>query len=134
MSVKKIYKSVLVVLVLLSACSGDEVQYKKNIIGSWKQEDALKSGGVLHRTFIFSPDGTFTVSAKRIEGEKTTSYTSEGTWTIEGETLHYTILKSTHSKVPEGYKHTNRIISITEKEVVSANPVGKVTTAYRIAP
>ena len=131
MSVSNIYKSIPFVLMLLSACSDNETQYKKNIIGSWQQEDTLKTGAVLQRTFTFSPDGTFIVSAKRTEGQKTTSYTSEGTWTIESETLHYTILKSTHPKVPEGYKHINKIILLTEKKVVSANPAGQVTTAYR---
>ena len=131
MNVRKML-SLTLLIVSISACGYADGQYKKDIVGSWKQRDVLETGVILEKTFTFSPDGKFLVAAKRIEGPKTTSYQNEGTWMIEQGTLRFTILHSTHPNIPSGYESTNKIIKITEKEAVSENSQGKVTIAYRV--
>lgn len=132
MSIKVILSISLLFFVSLVMASADEAQYQKEIIGSWQERDVLETGVVLQKTFTFSPDGKFEVAAKRIEDEKTSSYKSEGTWVIQDQILHYTILHSTHPKIPSGYQYTNKIIKINEKEILTESPEGKQTTAYRI--
>lgn len=112
----------------LSGCSNkdsvnEDAEYRQRILGNWFQTQRFSTEVIIEREFTYRPDGTYESYAKRFDKEQVYKYQTKGRWKIENGILSYTILDSTHPRIPVGYKSRSRIVRIsnTEKVVQDAN-------------
>jgi uncharacterized protein YcfL len=127
----------LLAALTLVGCSAQDVvagdtEYRQRILGTWFQEQRFPEGVVIERTFTYHSDGTYDSSANRIDKQRIDPYRTKGRWKIENGVLSYTILESTHPRIPVGYESSSKIVRISSTEKVVEEADGQLTTSRRV--
>jgi hypothetical protein len=115
---------------LLAASNSDAV-YREKLVGTWTQRDSGPEA-TLERTVTFLADGSYRSSAQLTKQKEVIEHQNRGSWSIEKGVLYITVLESTRTDIPLGHKTPNRIITLTETEVITESAEGVRTTAYRV--
>lgn len=144
MAYHAVRKSVVIagaIMVLLSALvvhdgrllaeSNSDAVYREKLIGTWTQRDSGPEA-TLERTVTFLADGSYRSSARLTKQKEVIEYQNRGSWSIEYGVLYITVLESTRTDIPLGRKTPNKIIALTEAEVITESAEGVRTTAYRV--
>ena len=126
----KKYILIVICLVIVSCQEADSL-YKEQLIGTWQQEYKLDNNTILSEVYTFSPDGKFTIEARKI-GDSVEAYNILGTWKVRDRHIHYIVNYSSNPRIKIGSEDKNTILSINEKEAITEGKSGRVVTAKRV--
>ena len=82
---------------------------------------------------MFSSDHTFTLkTVHRSTGPELMTYLAKGRWHVVNDSISFDVEISSHPGIPVGTRDWNRILQVSEFEIITESKNGKVTVARRL--
>lgn len=103
------------------------------ILGTWAERMTTPDGGVGEARTSYMAGGVMNFSGTAKKGQEETDFIASGTWAVIDGHLHVTVQASNRQEVlPNGFRHVERIISVTDTQLTAVDAEGKKSVATRV--